>query len=267
MKARRREWFDNDAFWRELYPFMFPAARFAEAPAQIKQVLALCRPAGRTALDLCCGPGRCSVALAQRGFAVTGVDRTRFLLQKARARARAARVRVAWVESDMRDFVRPDGFHLALSLFTSFGYFDDKEQDRAVLRNVFRSLRPGGVFLIDVMGKERLAKILQRTTSEAGPDGSLLVQRHAIFDDWTRVWNEWILLRNGRARTFRFHHTIYSGQELRDRLEQAGFAGVRLYGSLAGDAYGPDAPRLIAVARKPGNPRTKRNDGASHAES
>jgi SAM-dependent methyltransferase len=263
---RKREWFDEDAFWRELYPFMFPARRFADTPAEIQKVLSLTTPAGKTALDLCCGPGRCAIALAQQGFAVTGVDRTGYLLDKARAKARTAKVKVEWVQRDMRDFVRPDCFDLALSMFTSFGYFDDKTQDVGVLRNIFASLRPAGVFLMDVMGKERLAKILQPTTSEVLPDGTMLVQRHEIFDDWTRIRNEWILLRKGRARSFRFHHTLYSGQEMRGRLEQVGFADVRLYGSLDGDEYGPGAKRLIAVARKPGDPgadpgRTKASRG------
>jgi hypothetical protein len=78
-----------------------------------------------------------------------------------------------------------------------------------------------------------------------------VVQHHEIFDDWTRIRNEWILIRKGRAKHFRFHHTVYSGQELRDRLEQAGFRRVRLYGNLDGDAYGPATHRLIATARKP----------------
>lgn len=255
MTGRKREWFDKDSFWRELYPFMFPEQRFASTPEQMAKVLALTQPRGAEVLDLCCGPGRCSIALAEAGFTVTGVDRTRFLLDKARARARASGAKVEWVQMDMRDFVRANAFDLVLSMFTSFGYFDDKEEDLLVLRNLFTSLRPGGVCLIEVMGKERLARILQATTSEALPDGTLLVQRHEIFDDWTRIRNQWILIRDGRAKSFRFHHTLYSGQELRERMEQAGFAEVKLHGSFEGDPYGPDALRLIAVGRKPGEIR------------
>ncbi len=74
-QRRKREWFDDDSFWQELYPFLFPEQRFADTPEEIDKVLALTRPGGKAALDLCCGPGRCSIALAQAGFAVTGVDR------------------------------------------------------------------------------------------------------------------------------------------------------------------------------------------------
>jgi SAM-dependent methyltransferase len=187
------------------------------------------------------------------------VDRTKYLLDKARAGARAAGVKVEWIQRDMRDFVRSDSFDLVLSMYTSFGYFDDKSQDMTVLGNVFASLRHGGVFLIEVMGKEQLAKIFQPATCEVLTDGVKLLQRHEVFDDWTRIRNEWTLIRRGRAKSFQFHHTVYSGQELRDRLEQASFVDVRLYGSLGGDDYGPDAERLIAVARKPGRRRQTRS--------
>ncbi len=246
----KKEWFDDESFWRELYPFMFSERRIAEADAQMAKVLALAKPAGKAVLDLCCGPGRCSIALAKNGFRVTGVDRTTYLLNKARAKARAARVKIEWVREDMRDFVRPGAFDLVVSMFTSFGYFDDKGEDMRVLENMFASLRPGGACLIEILGKERLAKVLQATTSSDLPDGTVMVERHKIFDDWTRVGNEWLIVRGGRVKTFKFHHTIYSGQELRDRLERAGFFEVRLYGNLDGDEYGPDAERLIAVVRK-----------------
>lgn len=52
------------------------------------------------------------------------------------------------------------------------------------------------------------------------------------------------------SKVYKFHHTIYSGQELIDRMQQVGFADVELYGSLDGDEYGPNARRLIAVGHK-----------------
>lgn len=248
--GRKKEWFDNNVFWKELYPFMFTEQRLKDAPAETQKVLSLAKPNGKNALDLCCGPGRCSIALAKAGYKVTGVDKTGFLLNKARTWARKAKVKIEWVQMDMRDFVRPEAFNLVISMFTSFGYFDNKDEDLEVLRNIFASLKPGGVFLIDVIGKEYLAKVLQPTTSEILPDESKLIQRHEVFDDWTRVRNEWILVRAGKAKSFKFHNTIYSGQELRDRIEQTGFTDVRLFGNLDGHEYGPNAQRLVAVGYK-----------------
>jgi SAM-dependent methyltransferase len=251
VRRRAREWFDDDAFWRDVYPFLFSEARFDDATEETRRVLRLARPRGRAVLDLCCGPGRISIPLAKRGYRVTGVDRTRYLLAKARARARARKVAVEWIREDMRDFVRPGAFDLALSMHTSFGYFDDKREDVRVLGHILENLKPGGAFLIDLMGKERIAQIFTPATTHALPDGTELIHRHEIFDDWTRIRNAWTVLRRGKAKTYRFHHTIYSGQELRDLMERAGFAGVRLYGGFDGEPYGRKSLRLIAVGRRP----------------
>ena len=63
--------------------------------------------------------------------------------------------------------------------------------------------------------------------------------------------NEWTFVKAGKVQTWRFHLTIYSGQELRDRLEQAGFTDVQIFGSFDATAYDQNAQRLLAVARKP----------------
>lgn len=254
-KKHEKEWFDNDAFWKDMHPFMFPEESFAYAFPQIEKVLTLTKPAGKAALDLCCGPGRHSIALAKTGYKVTGVDRTKFLLDIARARAENAKANVEWVQMGMRDFTRIDAFDIAINMFTSLGYFNNKREDVQVLGNILASLKPGGVFLIDLIGKERLARVLQPTESHVLPDGTKLIQRHEVFDDWTRMRNEWILIRKTKATSFKFHQTIYSGQELRDRMEQAGFTDVRLYGNLNGEEYGPDASRLIAVGRRASEPK------------
>lgn len=247
---RKKEWFDDESFWREFYPFMFPEQRFAAAAEQMKKALALTKPSGKSVLDLCCGPGRCSIALAKKGYVVTGVDRTKYLLDKARTNAKAVNTKIEWIQKDMRDFLRESSFDLVLSMFTSFGYFDDPREDLGVLNNVLTSLKPGGTCLMELLGKEFLAKIFQPTISSVLPDGTIVVQRHEIFDDWTRVRNEWLLIKKSQVKRFRFHHRVYSGQELRTLMEHAGFVAVKLYGDLDGNAYGTNAERLIAVGRK-----------------
>ena len=249
--TKNKDWFENEDFWRETYPFMFPEERIASADDTVQKALSLANVKGKSVLDLCCGPGRCSIALSRRGFSVTGVDRTKFLLDKARARARVAKVSIEWFRADMRDFVRPETYDLALSMFTSFGYFENRGEDEKVLSNVFQSLRSGGAFLLEMMGKEILAKIFQPSSAETLPDGSMLVDRHQIIDDWSRVQNEWTIIRMGKVRKFNFKLNLYSGRELLEKMEQAGFEPVELYGNMNGDVYGPNAKRLVAVGRKP----------------
>ena len=245
------QWFEDESLWVETYPYMFSPTRFVAAEEEIDPLLRLIGVRPQSILDLCCGPGRFAVPLARRGFRVTGVDRTTFFLDKAKERAAAENVAIEWIQEDMRTFVQPSAFDLAISMFTSFGYFDDKAEDLTVLRNVHESLRPGGALVMDVVGKERLARTFQPTNSRKQPDGAVVIDRREVYDDWTRVRMEWTIIKGNAVRVFTIHHTVYSGQELKDRLAAVGFGDVRLYGSIDGAPYGREADRLIAVARKP----------------
>jgi SAM-dependent methyltransferase len=250
MEDSMGEWFQDDAFWEEFFPFLFNARRLSAADEEVEQLLSLTGFHGGVILDLCCGPGRHAVALAKKGFPVTGVDRTPYFLEKAKEWAEVEEVQIEWVQEDMRSFIREDSFDMALSLFTSFGYFETKEQEMDVLRNVFRSLKPGGLFLVDVFGKELLARSYHSCICDQNDDGSLVFQRVIVKDGWSRLENEWILVRGETAKVHRFEIWAYSGRELKELLEEAGFEDVRLYGSLKGDSYGPDAKRLVALAWK-----------------
>lgn len=250
-------WYEREEFWRDLYPYMFDDKRLTAGAEQVAQLLELTglnaanKRDTRNVLDMCCGPGRHSVALAARGWSVTGVDRTPFLLNKARERADAARVQVEFVEQDMRDFRRLDSFDLALSLFTSFGYFVTEEEELQVLRNLHDSLRPGGLAVIDVKGKEGLARHFRPSNCDSYDDGTMLVQRHRILAEFTRMEQDWILVgADDRVRRHTFGHFLYSGRELRDLLQIAGFSAVQLYGGFDGSEYGREAHRLVAVAHK-----------------
>jgi hypothetical protein len=135
-------------------------------------------------------------------------------------------------------------------MFTSFGYFDDKEDDLTVLRNAYQSLKAEGAMLIDVLGKEILARKYQPTSSTQGADGTLLIERHEICEDWTGCRNEWILVKGETAKSFNFQTRLYSGQEMKDIMQRAGFEEAAVFGDLDGNEYGINADRLIAVGRK-----------------
>ncbi len=244
-------WFEDQAFWQRTFPFMFPEASFVAAAENVPKIVALAGVSSGSVLDLACGPGRYAIPFALAGFAVTGVDRTTYLLDRARERAAGAGANVEWVEQDMRQFVRPGGFDLAINVFTSFGYFDEEAENRRVLENIFASLKPGGTFVFDHLGKEVLAARDQPTRSESLPDGTVMIHRTAIVDDWSRVDSQWILLTGNDAQTFRLRHWVYSGRELRALFAGVGFVDVALYGTFDGAPYDPQAQRLIAVARKP----------------
>src|SRR2546422_8061927 len=107
-------------------------------------------------LDLPCGQGRHAIELARRGYEVTGMDLSPYLIGVAKARAEAGGVEVRWLEGDMRRPVPGKRFDLVLNLFTSFGYFLDEADDRLVVQAAAAMLEPGGRFLLEIINGERV---------------------------------------------------------------------------------------------------------------
>jgi SAM-dependent methyltransferase len=140
-------WFEDDTLWESLESFLFSQLRSgALTVREAEQILTLVHsPPDAAVLDLCCGPGRHSLEFARRGFQVTGVDRTARYLATARAAATREGLTVEFVQEDMRHFHRSEAFDLALNLFSSFGYFEDRADDLRGLCRKFSFEAIGGM--------------------------------------------------------------------------------------------------------------------------
>jgi SAM-dependent methyltransferase len=245
-----KTWHESDDFWEATAPIMFGNQRWEAAPVEVDQVVRLLGVSpGATILDLCCGPGRHSLEFARRGFSVTGVDRTAVYIERAQEQAAAEGLAVEFVQEDMRRFCRPQAFDAAVSLFTSFGYFEDPAENRQVLANIRDSLRDEGSLILEMMGKEVLARIFrERDWSEQ--DGILFLEERKVSKDWSWMENRWILLRGQERREFEVSHWLYSATELSAMLKECGFSSVDVYGDLEGAPYDHRARRLVVVAHR-----------------
>jgi SAM-dependent methyltransferase len=179
-----------------------------------------------------------------------GVDRTKLYLEKAKRSATEEKLDIEFVEDDMRTFYRKNSFDVVLSMFTSFSYFEDHEEQMLVLRNIYSSLRAGGRFILESAGKEILARIFMKQNWSEWPHGFMLEEREAI-DNWSKMHNKWIFIeRNGTIHRYDVTHWIYSGSEIKEMLEKVGFSDVHVFGGLDGRAYDNEATRLVAIATK-----------------
>ncbi len=202
-------------------------------------------------LDLACGQGRHSIELARRGYEMTGVDQSRYLLDVAAQRAGAAGVAVRWVEGDMRRPPPvPGGYDVAVNLFTSFGYFADDADDLMVLRAVAGVLRPGGRFLLELLNGERIMNTFEER--EWIPFGEATVlERRRLDRDRHRMEVDRTIVRDGHEEQTSHTLRLYSGRELTVLAKRAGFDVVQLYGGWDGEPLTENSPRVVAVARLP----------------
>lgn len=202
-------------------------------------------------LDLACGQGRHSIEFAKRGYQVTGLDQSRYLLDVAAQRAAAAGVAVRWVEGDMRQPLPvPSGYDVAVNLFTSFGYFADDADDLMVLRAVAGVLRPGGRLLLELLNGERIMRTFEER--EWIPFGEATVlERRRLDRDRRRMEVDRTIVRDGHEEQMSHTLRLYSGRELTVLAKRAGFDAFQLYGGWDGEPLTEASLRVVAVATLP----------------
>lgn len=204
-------------------------------------------------LDLGCGTGRLTLALASAGHQVTGLDPATASLTAARAKPRAEDVE--WREGAAASL--PDGvFDLALMTSHVARFFVDDTEWAATLRDIHRALVPGARLTFDSRDPRarawerwnrekarRTVTLPDRTTVDvwtevSAVDGNVVrVAREYRFDDGTR-------LRSTAALRFR------TEDDLRVSLGEAGFSIEAVYGGWERQPVGAPDGEILVVARR-----------------
>lgn len=98
-------------------------------------------------LEVACGNGRLHPFLRKAGFDVYGIDNSKELIKEAKRKYK--KFADKYFIADMRNFELDKKFDVALSWFTSFGYFNDKG-NFIVLKNINKHLKNNGILLLDI---------------------------------------------------------------------------------------------------------------------
>jgi len=261
----KSEWYKDTEFWEYFAPVMFDEVHWAEVPEVADAVTRLSRfnlygetpektwrepqTSAPKILDLCCGVGRVSAELALMGYSVTGVDITESFLKTAIEDAKAANLNIEYILEDARKFKRSEYFDTIVNLYISFGYFQDQNDDLQVLRNACESLKPGGTFILETLGKEIVVRDFVESEWYERADFTVLTEYEPV-DSWTFLKNRWILLKDDKRIEKKFIQRIYAASELRSLLREAGFKQIDIIGDWDESAYDQNARMLIAVCRK-----------------
>ena len=242
------EWSAADLFDEDYLAFYLPRISDEASDAEAVLIWELLElQAGSAVLDLACGHGRISNRLAAAGATLTGLDATPLFLDLARSGAADRGLEVDYVQGDMREMPWRERFDAVVSWFTAFGYFDD-DQNRQVLGDVHRVLRPGGRFLIELNHKDGLLSTWMPAT--VARDGEAVMLDEREWDPMTGRSNNWrTIIRDGHVRTSFFFTRLFSFTELRDWLLAAGFSAVH---GIAGDGapLTRTSRRMILIATK-----------------
>ena len=139
-----KHWFDS-AFYHKLY-----AHRDEKEAADFIDALLLELQPAKDArmMDLGCGAGRHAKYLASKGFDTTGIDLAFSSIRTAR---QSATDKLRFFQRDMRKPFGDNTFDYVFNFFTSFGYFKSDEDNKKVIGNISRALKPGGRLVLDYL--------------------------------------------------------------------------------------------------------------------
>jgi SAM-dependent methyltransferase len=230
-------------FWRAAIPAELTRA---EADFLAKQ---LQLPNSAKVLDVPCGNGRLSIELAQRAFALTGVDIAKEFIDEAKSSSLQAGVNIDWRNQDMRALPWAGEFDGAFCFGNSFGYLDD-EANADFLKAVSVTLKPGARFILDAPAIAECVLPTFQPSRSIEIAGIKVDIEHRYDHEQGRMFNDFTFTRDEVVDRRPSSQRTYTYRELNALLHDSGFETVTAYGSLTEEPFKLGAHRLLQVSQK-----------------
>lgn len=198
-------------------------------------------------LDLCCGGGRHLLHLSTYCVELVGLDYSRDLLRIANDHLPA---NVLLTRGDMRHLPFEAAFDAVVNFFTSFGYFEEDDENARVPRQMALALRPGGRFFMDYLNPVHVrANLLPESRREAG--GLTVLEERWIDSARSRVNKRTRVLEDGGLRAETFESVrLYSLDEMMSVLVEAGLRVERTFGDYDASPHDASSPRMMFVGSR-----------------
>jgi SAM-dependent methyltransferase len=242
-QAWYKNWF-NSPFYHKLY---FERDEH-EANAFIRKMIAHLQPkSGSRMLDVACGKGRHSKTLALLGYSVTGIDISTDSIAFAK---QFEKDNLDFFVHDMRLPFRGNYFDYAFNFFTSFGYFNTRREHDDAIRTIAKSLKPGGVFVIDYLNVHYAEARLVHNELKKIDETVYEIHR---WDDEKHFYKKIIITDPSLPQPFENTERVakFSLGEFTDMLAFQGLQVKEVFGDYQFNKYDiKNTPRLILIAEK-----------------
>jgi SAM-dependent methyltransferase len=241
-------------FFRHYDQFMVKYVDYKAWVDYVERVFRHFKAEPKTVLDVACGSGIPTLMLAQRGYRITGVDRSPEMLEVLESKRGGLPIDA--LRADIRDFSLPEPLDAAISLYDSINYLLTEDDLVQCFECVRRAIVPGGLFAFDMNTVYGLAEHwgTRSTTREVG--GVYSIWQNS-FDRETMVstlhLTFWEVPTEGRAEGEKFEEVhqerAYHKQEVERCLRQAGFEHTHFFQHGTFIPPGPFTTRMMVVAR------------------
>ncbi len=195
---------------------------------------------GDAILDLACGQGRHLIELASRGsYTLCGLDRSGYLIQRARNISKAKGYSINFKEGDVRKLPYPaDTFDYVTILGNSFGYFETLDEDLKILKEIFRVLKPGGKVLLDIADGDYLRNNFVPRSWEWIDDKHFVCRERSLAEDNERLISREIVTHSEKGVIVDqfYAERLYTKEQLSALIEKVDFQEVSFHGNTNPDS-------------------------------
>jgi SAM-dependent methyltransferase len=200
---------------------------------------------GDEVLDLACGNGRHSRYLAEMGLKVSGIDLSPEQIGEAQEHSAAG---ISYFVGDMRSFSLGISFDVIVNFFTSFGYFDTREENLQVLSCVREHLRTGGIFVLDYFNADLVSAGLPVSGETTIESIRIAYNKHAVGN---MVVKDIDVEDGGEHHYFREKVQLIGISDFSALLDEAGFEVLHTFGAYSLEPFeAGKSDRLILIATR-----------------
>lgn len=209
----------------------------------------------RNLLDLGCGPGIYAEKFAAMGYQVTGIDLSRRSIRHAVESAKKEGLDIRYL---CQDYLRaePDGeYDLVTMIYCDYGALSTADR-RRVMETVYRHLKPGGRFLLDVFSLGEYGRFQEGQTWESCPDGGFWREGEYVALHGCYRYSDCVTLEQtsvitqGEAVSYYIWNTYFTREMLRQEAAQSGFQIRGVFGDVAGTDYSEESPTIAILLEK-----------------
>lgn len=241
MQETQKNWY-ADWFNTSFYHILYQDRDYAEAQLFIDNITEyLNLPENAKVLDLACGRGRHSIYLNKLGYEVTGSDLS------TNSIAFAKDFENETLHFEVKDMREPfaEKFDAVFNLFTSFGYFQNDEDNLTTLKAIRESLNDYGFAVLDFMNVHKVLENLVAEETKTVDGITFHLKRRAengyIFKD---IHFE----HNGKTYDFTERVKAFTLQDFEQMMEEAGIFLLDTFGDYKLHKYYPNqSDRLIMI--------------------
>ena len=239
-----RDWFET-WFNSPYYDLLYKHRDETEAEEFLDNLLEFLDVSSKARiLDLACGKGRFSFALAERGYDVIGLDLSEENIEEARREAEGL---ISFHVHDMREVFRDDYFDYVFNFFTSFGYFEEEEDHLKTLRTVHQELKSNGIFVIDFFNAHKVKEELIPEEKKEIRGMTFEIEREKKNGF---IYKHIHLKQGNKEMHFTERVRAFHLDDFREMLKNTGFTIREVFGSYQLDPYEEsDSKRLIIIAK------------------